>query len=91
VVEQGVGDRKVLLAPAAELLAFLSRYLPDHPDTQALGARFRQLGGEQPAYRPQPALSEMYHRPEAAAGCGALIGGLLAALVLASLLHALLP
>jgi hypothetical protein len=91
VVEQGVGDRKVLLAPAGELLAFLFRYLPDHPEAQALGARFRQLGGEQRPYRPIPALSEMYHRPEAAAGCGTLIGGLIAVLALAWCLHAFLP
>jgi hypothetical protein len=35
------------------------------------------LGGEQTPYRPQPALADRYHRPQAGAGCGTIIGGLL--------------
>jgi len=76
--EKGIAEREVMLELAGALLAFLYHYCPDHAELQALSAQFRQLGGKQPPYRPTRALSETYHRPEPGAGCGALIGGLLA-------------
>jgi len=80
--EKGVAEKRELLRAAGELLAFLYHYLPEEAETQALGARFRSLGGEQPAYRPIPALADKYHRPEGGVGCGAMIGGLLATAML---------
>lgn len=74
--EKGVPDKGELLRAAGELLAFLYHYLPDEPQAQALGARFRSLGGEQSPYRPVPALADQYHRPEGGAGCMVLLGGL---------------
>ncbi|GEM_PF-1994601 len=77
--ERGLADRDTLLQAAGSLLAFLYHYLPDEPQVEQLGARFRTLGGKQPPYQPVRPLSEMYRRPEGGAGCGALIGGLLLA------------
>jgi hypothetical protein len=74
---KGVLDSRVMLEPAGHLLAFLYHYLPDDPRAQALSARFRELGGKQPPYKPATPLSELYHRPEPGMGCGALIAGLL--------------
>jgi hypothetical protein len=76
-VEKGVGEKGEMLRAAGEILAFLYHYLPDDPETQQLGARFRSLEGEQRPYRPEPALADHYHRPAPGAGCGAMIGGLL--------------
>lgn len=70
-------EKGEMLRAAGEILAFLYHYLPDDPETQQLGARFRSLGGEQTPYRPVPALADHYHRPAPGAGCGAVIGGLL--------------
>jgi len=70
-------EKGELLRAAGELLAFLYYYLPEEAEVQALGARFRSLGGEQPSYRRTPALADQYHRPEGGVGCGAVIGGLM--------------
>ncbi len=75
--EKGAAEKGELLKAAGALLAFLYHYLPEEAEGQALGARFRGLGGEQPAYRRMPALADQYHRPEGGAGCGAVIGGLM--------------
>lgn len=81
--EKGIADRKVMLEPAGRLLAYLYHYVPDDDKLQELSARFRELGGEQPPYRPVRPLSETYRRPEGGAGCGALIGGVVVLLLVA--------
>jgi len=80
--EKQVSDPEPTLEAAAELLSLLNHYLPEEPQVEELSARLRRLGGRQPDYRGVTPLAEMYHRPEGAAGCGGLIGGLLLALVL---------
>lgn len=80
--ERKLADQSAMLQPAGQLLSLLHHYLPDDEQTQALAARFRDLGGDQPPYQPITPLSEMYHRPAGGAGCGAVIGLLLVALLL---------
>jgi len=75
-----LGDRNAFLRPAGELLAFVFYYDPEEAKAQALSARFRQLGGQQPPYQPVTPLREQYHRPRAGVGCAVLLVGLLAAL-----------
>jgi len=72
-VGKGVGDSEELLRAAGQLLSFLNHYLPDDPNVERASAQFVQKGGEQPAYTPVRPLSDVYHRPEAGAGCGAVI------------------
>lgn len=79
--EKGIGDREEMLLAAGRLLALLNHYLPEDPRIEPLNARFLGLGGKQQAYVPIPPLSEMYHQPASAVGCGTLIGLLLVVLV----------
>jgi hypothetical protein len=77
LLDAGEGDsehRSELLRAAGSLLSFLNHYVPEEPEVEAASARLIKLGGEQPAYAPVPALSDMYHRPKEGAGCGAAIG-----------------
>jgi len=80
--EAGGEEAEAALQAAGRLLARLSHYRPEDLQTQELSARFRALGGERPPYRPVPALSESYHRPSAAAGCGSLVCALVLGLLL---------
>ena len=75
--EERPAERDDMLRAAGELFSFLDHYLPEDDRVDALEARFRQLGGKRPPYRPVTPLSEIYHRPAAGTGCAALIGGLL--------------
>ena len=70
----GVADSAELLRAAGLLLSFLNHYLPEDSSVELLSARFLQTGMAQPPYTPMRPLSEAYHRPEAGAGCGAVIG-----------------
>jgi hypothetical protein len=85
-VEQDSAERAEMLRAAGLLLSFLNHYLPADPEVEAASGRLIELGGEQPAYTPVPALSDMYHRPDQGAGCGAVIG--LMALLIAGCLIA---
>jgi hypothetical protein len=78
---KGIGDKKILLQPAAELLAYLHHYCPEEAAAQDLSACFRGLGGEQRAYRPITPLSEHYNPAYAFAGCGLLLALLAVAAV----------
>ncbi len=80
--EKGLADSSDLLKASGQLLSFLNHYLPEDPKVELLSGRFLQLGGEQPPYVPVPAIAEMYRRPESGPGCGAMIGFLLAFLLL---------
>ncbi len=72
--EQDSPERAEMLRAAGLLLSFLNHYVPEEPEVEAASARLIKLGGEQPAYTPVPALSEMYHRSKEGAGCGAAMG-----------------
>jgi hypothetical protein len=72
--EEDSPERAEMLRAAGLLLSSLNHYLPEEPEVEAASARLIKLGGEQPAYTPVPALSDMYHRPDQGAGCGAVIG-----------------
>lgn len=85
--ERQLADPAAMLAPAGRLLAFLNHYLPEDRRVELLNARLLQLGGKQPPYAPVPALQEIYHRPDAPVGCGALIGLLALAMVIAAIAH----
>jgi hypothetical protein len=62
---EGDGATKALqLEAAAHLLASMYHYLPNEPEVESLGARFRELGGKQQAYQQIKPLSEFYHRVE---------------------------
>lgn len=80
--EADLGDRNAFLRPAGELLAFVFHYAPEEANAQALSARLRQLGGQQPPYQPATPLREQYHRPRAGVGCAVFLVGLLAALAI---------
>jgi len=75
--EERPAERDEMLRAAGELFSFLDHYLPEDDRVDALSARFRQLDGTRPPYRPITPLSEIYHRPAGGAGCATLIGGLL--------------
>jgi hypothetical protein len=62
--ERDGATKALVLEAAAHLLAFMYHYLPDEPEVESLGARFRELGGKQQAYRQIRPLSEFYHRVE---------------------------
>jgi len=81
-VEEGRADGEGMLELAGELLSFLNHYLPDDRETEALDARFRQLGGKQRPYRASAPLSEIYHRPEGGVGCATMLVCLVVGLVL---------
>lgn len=70
---KGVVDSTEVLRPAGQLLSFLNHYLPEDSRVEILSGQLVQMGGEQPPYVPVRPLSEIYHRPEAGAGCGAAI------------------
>jgi hypothetical protein len=80
--EKGGAEGEQMLRAAGDILAFLDHYLSDDDRVDALCARLRGLGGERPPYQPVTPLSQIYHRPPAGAGCGALISGLLAGLLI---------
>jgi hypothetical protein len=81
-----LADPAAMLAPAARILAFLNHYLPEDPRVELLNARLLHSGGNQAPYASVPALHEIYHRPDAPVGCGALMGLLSLALVIAAAL-----
>jgi len=72
--EGKLGEPAAMLRPAGQILSFLNHYLPEDVRVEVLHARLLKLGAEQPPYTPVPALSEMYHLPAGAAGCGSAIG-----------------
>lgn len=83
---EDTAERAEMLRAAGLLLSFLNHYRPEDPEVEAASARLIKLGGEQPAYTPVPALSDMYHRPKQGAGCGAAVA--LMALLMAGCLIA---
>jgi len=87
-VEEKLADPAAMLAPASRLLAFLNHYLPEDRRVELLNAGLLRLGGRSVPYAPVPSLKEIYHRPDVAVGCGALLLGLLTvALVIARIAH----
>ncbi|MCJ7822690.1 MAG: hypothetical protein MUQ26_06395, partial [Armatimonadetes bacterium] len=84
--EKGGAESEQMLRAAGDILAFLDHYLEDDDRVDALSARLRGLGGERPPYQPVAPLSQIYRRPPAGAGCGALIGGLLVGLLVGLLI-----
>jgi hypothetical protein len=82
--ERKLAEPGAMLEPAGRLLAFLNHYLPEDRRVELLNARLLRSGGKQARYAPAPALREIYHRPQATAGCGAAIGLLALAMVVAA-------
>ncbi len=71
--EEGRAEKAEMLEAAGRILSYLNHYLPEDARVDALNGRLLQLGGTQPAYTPVTPLSEMYVRPQAGTGCGAMM------------------